>query len=240
MKTQTQNADVIATLEHESRELIRWLDTNTRARQLFDGTLDATTYAHFLMQTYHYVRWTTPLLAHAGQRMARMGRHPVLAELLQQKAQEERGHERWLLADLRNLGWSAEAVERSLPCAAVAAYVAWNRFTVEAGSPTAFLGTAYVLEALSVYRAGEAVGHLIERSGIPNIRKAVTFLRGHADADVGHVEELATVLRGLTDPEEAEALVLSARTTRVLYTGLFAEESRRAPRGPRAMEQRSH
>ncbi len=144
MKTQTQNADVIATLEHESRELIRWLDTNTRARQLFDGTLDATTYAHFLMQTYHYVRWTTPLLAHAGQRMARMGRHPVLAELLQQKAQEERGHERWLLADLHNLGWSAASVERSLPCAAVAAYVAWNRFTVEAGSPTrtrALMGT---------------------------------------------------------------------------------------------------
>jgi pyrroloquinoline quinone (PQQ) biosynthesis protein C len=236
----TLNADTLATLEHESRELIRWLDTHARARQLFDGTLDAAAYAHFLMQTYHYVRWTTPLLAHAGQRMERMGRHPVLAGLLQQKAQEERGHERWLLADLRNLGWSAESVERSLPCAAVAAYVAWNRFTVEAGSPTAFLGTAYVLEALSVYRAGEAVSNLIERSGIPHIRKAVTFLRGHADADVGHVEELATVLRGLTDPEECEALVLSARTTRALYRGLFAEESRRHPRGPRELEQRSH
>jgi pyrroloquinoline quinone (PQQ) biosynthesis protein C len=233
-------ADLISALEYETHELIRWLDTHPRARRLFDGTVDATEYADFLVQTYHYVRWTTPLLAHAGQRMARQGTHPVLGELLQQKAREERGHERWLLADLRNLGWSAEGVEHSLPCAAVAAYVAWNRYTVESGSPTAFLGTAYVLEALAVHRAGEAAQNLVERSGIPRIRKAVTFLRGHAGADVEHLAELAATLRGLTAPEEREAILLSARTTRALYAGLFSEEPRRYARGPRALEQSAH
>lgn len=223
------NADLITTLENESRELIHQLDAHPRVRQLFEGTLDAEAYVHYLVQTYHYVRWTTPLLALAGRRMGVQGRHPALASLLLHKAKEETGHERWLLADLRNLGWSAEAVERVPRCAAVEAYVAWNRFTAEAGSPTAFLGTAYVLEALSASRAGAAARNLVTRGAIPGIRRAVTFLRGHGDADEGHVAELATLLGALTDPTEQEALLLSARTTRALYVGLFEEPFRGVP-----------
>ena len=33
------------------------------AQRLIDGSIDADSYAHYLVQTYHYVRWTTPLLA---------------------------------------------------------------------------------------------------------------------------------------------------------------------------------
>ena len=219
------NTDLLTLLENESQALIRQLDTHPRVRQLFEGTLDAEAYAYYLVQTYHYVRWTTPLLALAGRRMVVQGRHPVLASLLLHKAKEETGHERWLLADLHNLGWSTEAVEHAPRSAAVEAYVAWNRFTAEAGSPSAFLGTAYVLEALSAGRAGAAARSLLERSGIPGIHRAVTFLRGHGDADEGHVAELATLLGSLTDPEESEALLLSARTTRALYPGLFEEFS---------------
>jgi pyrroloquinoline quinone (PQQ) biosynthesis protein C len=211
-------------LEHEARTLVEELDAMASARRLFDGSIDTQGYADWLIQTYHYVRWTTPLLRQAGRRMKRLGRHPALAELLLQKAAEERGHERWLLADLKHLGWSREEVEQTAPCPAVLAYVAWNRFTAEAGSPTAFLGTAYVLEYLSVYRASGAVERLIQRDAIPNIRKAVTFLRGHAGADISHVAELNTVLLGLEDPREQSAIVLSARATRALYLGLFPDE----------------
>jgi pyrroloquinoline quinone (PQQ) biosynthesis protein C len=217
------HVDLLTALETESRALLHQLDVHPRARQLFEGTLDATAYAHFLVQTYHYVRWTKPLLELAGRRMVETGRHPALASLLLQKAREETGHERWLLADLQQLGWSAEAVNQAPMCTAVEAYVGWNRFTAEEGSPLAFLGTAYVLEALAADHAGEAARNLQERSGIPGIQRAVTFLRGHGAADEGHVAELATLLGSLTVPEECEALLLSARTTRVLYPGLFAE-----------------
>jgi thiaminase len=217
------NTDLITTLENESRELIHQLDAHPQVRQLFEGTLDAQAYTHYLVQTYHYVRWTMPMLALAGRRMTMQGRHPALASLLLHKAKEETGHERWLLADLHNLGWSTEAVERTPRCSAVDAYVAWNRFTAEAGSPIAFLGTAYVLEALSASRAGAAARNLLERGRIPGIRRAVTFLRGHGDADEGHVAELTSLLGALIDREEQEALLLSARTTRALYPGLFEE-----------------
>jgi len=226
MQTQTRWTQV---LEHEARTLVEELDTIAAAQRLFDGSIDMGGYAGWLIQTYHYVRWTTPLLQRAGRRMKRLGRHPALAELLGRKAEEERGHERWLLADLRHLGWTRQQVEQTPPCPAVLAYVAWNRFTSEAGSPTAFLGTAYVLEYLSVYRASGAVERLIQRDAIPHIRQAVTFLRGHAGADTSHVEQLSSVLLGLEDPREQAAIVLSARATRALYLGLFPDEERSGP-----------
>jgi len=220
MQTQTEWTQA---LEHEARTLVEELDAIASAQRLFDGSIDAQGYADWLIQTYHYVRWTTPLLQQAGRRMKRLGWNPALAELLLHKAQEERGHERWLLADLQHLGWSREEVEQTAPCPAVLAYVAWNRFTAEAGSPTAFLGTAYVLEYLSVYRASGAVERLIHHGAILHIRKAVTFLRGHASADISHVAELNTVLLSLEDPREQAAIVLSARATRALYLGLFPD-----------------
>ncbi|PTL82217.1 iron-containing redox enzyme family protein [Vitiosangium sp. GDMCC 1.1324] len=226
--TQTQ-ADWTSALEHEARTLVEELDAYPAARSLFEGTLDAEGYAHYLVQTYHYVRWSTPLLAAAGLRMKRQGQLPLLAELLLQKASEERGHERWLLADLGNLGWPATRVEGTEPGPAVTAYIAWNRYTTLAGVPTAFLGTAYVLEYLSVQRASGAVERLIAANTIPNIRKAVTFLRGHGNMDGDHVAELTSVLRSLMDPGEQSALLLSARITRTLYAGFLSGTSSEQP-----------
>jgi pyrroloquinoline quinone (PQQ) biosynthesis protein C len=228
MQTQTQTQWTQA-LELEARALVEELDAIPTARRLFDGSIDTQGYAAWLIQTYHYVWWTTPLLQQAGQRLKRLGQHPRLAELLVHKAEEERGHERWLLADLRNLGWTREQVEAAAPCPAVLAYVAWNRFTSVAGTPTAFLGTAYVLEYLSVHRASGAVDRLIQADSIPHIRKAVTFLRGHAGEDIAHVEALNSVLLALEDPREQAAIVLSARATRALYLGLFPDEQRTGP-----------
>jgi pyrroloquinoline quinone (PQQ) biosynthesis protein C len=226
MQTQTQSwtqVDWTSALEDEARLLVEELDMHPAAQRLFQGRIDASGYIAWLVQTYHYVQWTTPLLEQAGHRLKRQGRHVLLAELLLQKASEERGHERWLLADLKNLGWTRKQVEATHPCRAVEAYIAWNRFQSEAGSPTAFLGTAFVLEYLSVHRAGQAVEGMLAHGAIPHIQKAVTFLRGHAGADGGHVAELMGVLRALTDPAEQAAILLSARNTRALYTGLFPE-----------------
>jgi thiaminase len=222
METQG-GADWVAALEQEGRALVQALDAHPDASRLFDGSIDLEGYAYYLTQTYHYVRWSMPMLVGAGERLKRMGRFPQLAELLLQKADEERGHERWLLADLKNLGWSEARVEAEEQAPAVSAYIGWNLYTAKAGVPTAFLGTAYVLEYLSVTRAGGTVERLIQADTIPNIRKAVTFLRSHGDVDGDHVAELVSVLRTLTDREEQAAVLLSARTTRVLYPGFFRE-----------------
>ncbi|MCE9672618.1 iron-containing redox enzyme family protein [Myxococcus stipitatus] len=215
--------DWVGLLEQEGRGLVATLDAHPEASRLFDGTIDREGYVHYLVQTYHYVRWSTPLLKGAGARLNRLGRHPKLADLLLQKSEEERGHERWLLADLENLGCPVRAVQDTIPSPAVDAYTGWNCFTAWAGVPTAFLGTAYVLEYLSVTRATGAVDRLLQVSAIPNIHRAVTFLRSHGSLDEDHVAELTSVLRTLTEVEDQAAVVLSARTTRVVYPGFFRD-----------------
>ncbi|WNG18283.1 iron-containing redox enzyme family protein [Cystobacter fuscus] len=224
--------DWMETLEHEARTLVEDLEAHPTARKLFDGSIDAAGYSRYLVQAYHYVRWTTPLLMESGERMKRAGSHTALGELFLHKAAEERGHERWLLSDLKNLGWSAERVTAAGRCPAVNAYIAWNRYTALAGIPLAFLGTAYVLEYLAVHRAPQAVERLLAARNIPNIHKAVTFLRGHGEADGEHVAELTRLLRSMKDPREQSAMLLSARTTRSLYLGLFSSDARKAPEHP--------
>jgi thiaminase len=221
------------TLEHEARTLLDALDACPATRRLFDGSIDTESYAHYLLRTYQYARWSTQLLAEAGSRMKHLDQHSQLGELLLRKATEEHGHERWLLADLKNLGWSAERVEQAECGPAVTAYIAWNRFTSRRGRPEAFLGTAYVLEYLSVHRASQTVERLLAAGTIPHIHRAVTFLRAHGSADGEHVAELTSLLSSLEDGEAQSAILLSARTMRILYMGLFAADAPgAAPGGP--------
>ncbi|WP_438007368.1 iron-containing redox enzyme family protein [Sorangium sp. So ce321] len=229
----TDTLEWITTLDQEVAALLTRLDVDPAAHRLYDGTATAAEYAAFLEQIYHYVRWTRPLCAKAGARLgARCTGDPgetgaadgrgILADLLLRKAEEESGHEQWALDDLAALGRDPEAVVRAEPAPATQAYIAWSRYTAEAGAPEAFLGTAYVLEALSVHRAGDVAARLMARARIPGIAGAVRFLQGHADADQGHVRELAELLATIPCPAAREAILLSARVTRTLYPDMVA------------------
>lgn len=213
---------LVSELMGEVEHLIEDVAREPAALRLLEGRASIEEYAAFLEQTYHYVCWTRPLLARAGARLAAQGRAPGLAALLTQKAGEEDGHERWALDDLAALGRDADAIRAARPGAAAEAYIAWNRYCVEEGAPEAFLGTAFILEALSARYAGEAAERLAARSGIPGIEGAVRFLRGHADADGEHTAELAALLRAVGDAEARAAISLSARVTRALYPRLMA------------------
>ncbi|WP_044890816.1 iron-containing redox enzyme family protein [Myxococcus hansupus] len=227
MHAQTENhvgTNWLATLDEEARGLVAAVDARDDARRLLEGTLDKAGYIHYLVQTFHYARWSTPILGEAGVRLRRLGRHPELAELLIQKGEEERGHERWLLSDLKNLGCSEAFVEAAARCPAVDAYTGWNFFTSRAGVPTAALGTAYVLEYLSQTRAGVWAERLRAAAAIPNIHKSVTFLRSHGALDGDHVAEMARIFAGLTEQEDQEAILFSARVARSVYPCIFRED----------------
>jgi hypothetical protein len=102
----------------------------------------------------------------------------------------------------------------------VQAYRAWTGYLVEV-APVAVLGLAFVLEWLGYARAGRAANNLVAQGRIPDIGLAVRFLRGHGDADQQHIQSLAAALDEITDPGEAEAILLSARVTSALQLGMF-------------------
>ncbi|MDC0678286.1 iron-containing redox enzyme family protein [Sorangium atrum] len=211
--------DLVFRLDREADKLIDSLDKHPIARTLFAGTIAADHYAEYLEQTHHYVGVAHELLRASGERLLTMHRHPLLARLLIEKSEEEAGHDAWARDDRAALGFGAAS---SGPNVAVQAYIFGHRFEAETGSGAAFLGTAYVLEALSARRASSTVRNLLLRSRIPGIEGAVTFLRAHGEADHGHIARLATILRGFTAPEDSEAILRSARRTRLYFPGFFS------------------
>lgn len=211
--------DLVFTLDRETDKLIDSLEEHPRARMLFAGTIDAGHYAEYLAQTQHYVGVADELLRASGERLMATHRHPVLARLLIEKSKEEAGHDVWARDDRAAIGFGAAS---SGPNVAVQAYIFGHRFEAEMGSGAAFLGTAYVLEALSARRASSTVRNLLARSRIPGIEGAVTFLRAHGEEDLGHIAQLATLLRGFTDSADTDAILRSARRTRLFFPGFFS------------------
>jgi pyrroloquinoline quinone (PQQ) biosynthesis protein C len=224
---------LVEILDASVNELLVALNEHPIARRLLAGDVNTQEYGAFLEQTYLYVCQTRPLLRRAGERLAMQRRSPTLSRLFLQKAEEEAGHELWVLADLDAIGLPMNRDCPPQPSTAVAAYLAWNQFQVEAGWPLGFLGTAYVLEALADARAGKTATNLIEKNLIPGIRDGVRFLQGHADADEGHIEVLRRLLSVVSSPQDQEAIALSAEVTTALYLGMFSalenvEQSRQA------------
>jgi pyrroloquinoline quinone (PQQ) biosynthesis protein C len=104
-------------------------------------------------------------------------------------------------------------------------YTFYNDFVTEEGSPLEILGTSYPLEYVSASSAQNVVENLIKRSPIPGISSGVTFLLGRAAADVGHIEELRTVLRLIKDPADQRAVLRAARMTAALFPHFFTRSA---------------
>lgn len=208
-----------------ARGSVRKLDLHPMGGMLVAGTLPRDLYLEYLAQVAHQVRGSGPMLEQAGQRLHHMGRQR-LAALFLTKAGEEDGHDAWALADLNALGVSHEAAVSAPCCGPVQAYQAWTSYLVEV-VPVAVLGLAFVLEWLGYARAGRAASNLVAQRRIPDIGMAVRFLRGHGEADQQHIQSLANALEDITDPDEAEAILLSARVTSALQLGLFDWAARR-------------
>lgn len=204
-------------LKAESDLLVQNVDAHPLLRELFSGTVGGLEYAFFLARSHRYIRWTSVLLRAAAANPSQS----IFTPLLVEKSKEEQGHERWIEADLARLGLKATLVCPADDVPALDAYVAYHRAAVAGPHPAGFLGAAYLLEKLSVERATLAVDKFRTRADAPRFARALRFLRGHAEADLGHAAHLDAVFDvDLAEPE-AEAIIFSARLTRLLYARFF-------------------
>jgi pyrroloquinoline quinone (PQQ) biosynthesis protein C len=211
-------------LRARGEAIVLALDRHPIGGRLTAGTIAKPAYIVYLTQVVHQVRGSAPMLKAAGQRLARENR-PEFAELFARKSREELGHDGWALDDLGALGVDRELVEAAEPSSAVNLYSAWVRFCLD-HSPIAIFGLAYTLEWLGKERAGVAADRLVANCTIPNIASAVSFLRGHADADIEHIAVLERALDRVEDPDEANLIDFSAQQTGVAYLGFFQRPQR--------------
>src|SRR5665213_3882443 len=139
-------------------------------------------YIDFLTAAYHHVKHTFPLLALAASRTTDGRYQDVLVEYMD----EERGHEKWILDDIRAIGGDPDAVRSGAPGIPCQIMVGYAYYAIEHISPYAFLGSVHVLEGMSVLLADKLADAMKKTLGLES-DAGFTYLRTHGSLDTDHV-----------------------------------------------------
>ncbi len=192
-------------------------------RAVWDHPRFAELYPEFLFATYAVTAASAPAMRMAADRAAQLPPHDPfagwLAAYLLEHAEEERGHEQWILDDLASLGIPREQVLARLPYPSAAALVGLQYYWMLHVHPVAYLGYIAVLEQPTSIDFLEEVS---ARTGIP--LSSMTAHVHHATLDPGHVAEFDQTLDGLAMTErEREIIAISAVTTVAHLQDVFSE-----------------
>jgi hypothetical protein len=186
-------------------------------------------YLEFLAQAYHHVKHTFPLLALAAS-MTREERYQAgLVEYMT----EERGHEKWILDDIRAMGGDAEAVAHGKPSIPCQAMVGYCYYAIQWISPYAILGMVHVLEGLSVQLAHQLAGSVQRALGVGGA-SGFSYLNSHGGLDVEHVELFKSLINGFDDPRILDQVTEATRVIYRLYGAIFEEMGARSQETARA------
>ena len=178
----------------------------------------------FLGVLYGSIRASVPLLEAARDRARDLSPADPLAaglvDYLRRHADEERGHDEWLLQDLQSVGVASTELLSRPPSGAVAALVGAQYYWVLHYHPVSILGYLMVIEGNPPDRRG--LQDFQSRSGLPP--SAFRTMLEHADLDIGHAAELDDLLDRLPlSPSHNEALGLSAISTVAGLTRLLKD-----------------
>jgi pyrroloquinoline quinone (PQQ) biosynthesis protein C len=176
------------------------------------------TYLAFLEQAYHHVKHTFPLLALAASRTTDERYQDALVEYME----EERGHEKWILDDIRSLGGDADAVAKGQPGQACAIMVGYTYYAIERVSPYAMLGSSHVLEGLSVLLADKLADVLKTQFSLKD-DAGFSYLRSHGSLDQEHVAFFANTVNALTDRATQDLIIAQSKIFYRLYGGIFLD-----------------
>jgi pyrroloquinoline quinone (PQQ) biosynthesis protein C len=180
-------------------------------------------YIDFLTQAYHHVKHTYPLLALASVHTRDEAYQDALVEYMK----EERGHEKWILDDIRAMGGDAEAVRTGKPGQACQIMVGYTYYAIEWISPYAMLGSVHVLEGMSTQLADSAADAIQSSLSFPG-KEGFTYLRSHGALDIEHV----AFFKGLVNAIPQEAHEVTVETSKIiyrLYGDIFRELALRHP-----------
>lgn len=180
------------------------------------GRVTRAQYVAFLREAYHHVKHTVPLLE-ACRRGLGDGQ-AALRGTIGHYIDEERGHEAWILDDLRACGEDAEAVRAGAPAPATELMVAYVYDYIARVNPVGMLGMVHVLEGTSsalATRAAEAIARALD---LPPA--AFTYLSSHGSLDQEHVRFFENTVNALSR-SDGEAVVHVAGMVYRLYGDIF-------------------
>jgi len=175
-------------------------------------------YLSFLTQAYHHVKHTARLMGFAAAQTDDEELQDALIEYLN----EERGHEKWILDDIRALGGDPEVVANGKPGRACQVMVGYAYYAIQWISPYSLLGMVHVLEGLSV-KLADRLANAVQQSLSLDGGAGFSYLRSHGGLDVGHVEFFRSLVNGVKDASTQDIIIDAARVMYGLYGAIFEE-----------------
>ncbi len=181
------------------------------------GELDRETRVAFLMQDYHHVKHTTPLLMSAGSRMP--GDKEWLRTALAEYVEEELGHQEWILNDITACGYDADIVRSATPNPETELMVAYAYHVIDRLNPVGFFGMVHVLEGTSVSVADQAADCIAKSTGFDE--DAFSYLRSHGALDLEHVKFFENLMDKIELRQDQQAILHCAHMFYRLYQGVY-------------------
>jgi pyrroloquinoline quinone (PQQ) biosynthesis protein C len=181
------------------------------------GKVTKQEYIAFLIQAYHHVKHTVPLLMACGSRFP--DHKEWLREAMAEYIWEELGHQEWILNDIRACGVDSEQVRNGSPDISTELMVSYAYDTVMRGNPAGFLGMVYVLEHTSVDLAPVAANVIRRSLGLPE--NAFSYLYSHGSLEVDHLAFYEKLVNRIDDDNDRKAVVHAARVIYRLYGDVF-------------------
>jgi pyrroloquinoline quinone (PQQ) biosynthesis protein C len=194
-----------------------YLLTSPIIHRCMSGDITLHDYVAFLIEAYHHVKHTVPLLMAVGARIPE--EKEWLREAVAEYIEEELGHQEWILNDIAACGFDKEDVRNSKPGAATELMVAYAYDTVQRVNPLGFFGMVHVLEGTSVTTADVAANAIKDALQLP--AKAFSYLRSHGALDLEHVKFFESLMERIDDPDEQEQIIHSAKMFYRLYANIF-------------------
>lgn len=206
-------------LQSETEEARSYLLASPIMQRAMQGDISKDDYGAFLLQAYHHVKHTTPLLMSAGSRMP--GSKEWLREALAEYIEEELGHQEWILNDLEKCGYDKEIARDSKPNSSTELMVSYAYDLINRVNPVGFFGMVHVLEGTSVSMADNAADSIQNALGLP--KSAFSYLRSHGAIDVEHIKFFEDLMNKIDSPEDQEQIIHCSKMFYHLYGNVFRE-----------------
>jgi len=198
---------------------------NTAANRFWTHPRFAAVYRRYLFHSHSIIRATVPLLRAARKSCLepRYASDPAMrrtAEYLERHAQEETGHDRWILDDAEVMGIRRASVLRRLPSPAAIEIVGAQYYWIHHYHPIAILGYIAVMEGTPSSTA--FFEDVARRNHLPF--EAISSFLYHARIDPKHKADLDRLIDSLPmKPSHMELIGLSAIQTIHNLTVMFEE-----------------
>ena len=183
----------------------------------FSGNISLKTYQQFLIQAYHHVKHTTPLLMACGSRIP--AEKEWLRNAIAEYIEEELGHQEWILNDIKATGLDAEQIRFAQPHPSTELMVAYAYDTINRKNPVAFFGMVLVLEGTSVAMASNAAEKI--KTNLQLADTAFSYLSSHGSLDIEHMGFYESLMNKVVDAVDQQAIIHAANMFYQLYGNIF-------------------